>query len=853
MSAMVTDSTQHTPMMRQYLAIKAEFPETLLFYRMGDFYELFFDDAKVVAELLDITLTKRGKSGGEPIPMAGVPHHSVEPYLAKLLKQGQSIAICEQTGDPATSKGPVERKVTRILTPGTVSDEALLDDRQDNVLLAIESQRNSFGLASLDISSGRFKIQQIEGKQSLLSELERIKPAEVLFRENWKQGQNLSIQASITERPSWEFDEKYALDLLSKQFSKKNIEQLSPKKRPLAIAAAGCLINYLNTTQRCALPHIRQIQLEQVDDSILMDANTRRNLEIDRNIQGSRSNTLLSIYDKTATPMGSRLIGRLFKRPLINQQLIQRRQDAVESLIQQQSYQPIHDELKGIGDIERVLARIALKSARPRDLIKLKDCLERLPGIQAFLQQLQQSLLSKRAEQIQTFPDLQKLLASAIIENPPQLIRDGGVLAEGYDEELDEYRSLSDNANSFLVDLELQEQKRTGLSTLKVGYNRIHGYYIEISRGQAESAPDNYTRRQTLKNVERYITPELKAFEDKVLSSKSKALAREKYLYEALLEKLILELEPLQLMATALADLDVLVNLAERAVTLNLVKPTLSQDSGIDITAGRHPVLDQILQEPFVPNDIKLDQQNKMLIITGPNMGGKSTYMRQVALITLLAYTGSFVPAEQVTIGPIDRIFTRIGASDDLAGGQSTFMVEMVETANIFHHATENSLVLLDEIGRGTSTYDGLSLAWACAATLAKDIKAFTLFSTHYFELTQLPDDMPSIQNIHLDAIEHGDGIVFLHAVKPGPANKSYGLQVAQLAGLPKSVIRLAKTKLQHLESSPKGEYTSVQTTTSYTPHPVLDHLDAIDPDQLTPKQAQESLYQLKEMYDGCE
>lgn len=846
MSTTVKEKTQHTPMMRQYLAIKAEFPDTLLFYRMGDFYELFFSDAKTAAGLLDLTLTKRGQSAGEPIPMAGIPYHAIESYLAKLIKLGKSVAICEQIGDPATSKGPVERKVTRVLTPGTVTDDALLEDRQDNILLAIENHQNHFGLASLDLTCGRFKIAQLEGKDNLLSELERIKPAEILIRENWSQKKIVKNYSSLCERPVWEFDDKQAKQLLLEQFEQKQLCHIDDKKLNLAINAAGCLLQYVKSTQRCALPHIHQIQVDQENDSILMDANTRRNLEIDYNLHGGRENTLLAIYDQTATPMGSRLLSRIFKRPMTKQQQIVRRQQAVETLLTNGAYVEIQENLKGIGDIERIITRIALKSARPRDLLKLRECLDRLPQMQTLLTQLNQALLNKRAEQIQSFPALADLLNTAIIENPPILIRDGGVIAHGYDEQLDELRNLSDNANQFLVNLELNEQQRTGINTLKVGYNRVHGYYIEISRGQSDKAPDNYIRRQTLKNAERFITPELKEFEDKVLSAKSKALAREKLLYEQLLDKLVEALQKLQLMATALADTDVLTNLAERAISLNLNKPTLTSNDGIEIIAGRHPVLDQALDDPFVPNDVTLNAQQKMLIITGPNMGGKSTYMRQIALITLLAHTGSFVPAKKATIGPVDRIFTRIGASDDIAGGRSTFMVEMTETANIFQHATEQSLVLMDEIGRGTSTYDGLSLAWACAASLANEIKAFTLFSTHYFELTQLSETYPSIANVHLEAIEHAHSIVFLHSVNKGPANKSYGIQVAQLAGIPKKVIQQAKQYLTALEKPSAAALCTV--INEVEKNPLQEAIEQIEPDGLTPKDALEILYKLKEL-----
>lgn len=843
---------KHTPMMQQYLKIKAEYASMLLFYRMGDFYELFFDDAQRAAKLLNITLTHRGQTAGKPIPMAGVPYHAAENYLAKLVKMGESVAICEQIGDPAISKGPVERQVVRIITPGTVSDEALLDETQDNLLAALHHDKNHYGLAILDITSGRFRVLQTSTAEQLASELERLKPAELLYSESFEQLHLIEHIKGKKTQPAWYFEPETCQRLLTKQFDTQDLAGFGCDDLPVAITAAGCLLQYAQDTQRTALPHIQSIQAERSDDAILLDASTRRNLEITTNLQNTTENTLADVFDETATPMGGRLLRRWLNRPIRDVETLQQRQLSIETLIATDRYESLHTLLKGIGDIERILARVALKSARPRDLVQLRYAFGLLPEIQHQLNACDSPLLQRLSSRINTFPELHTLLLKAIIDNPPVVIRDGGVIARGYDAELDELLSLSENASDFLIKLEQQEKARTNISTLKVGYNRIHGYYIEISKGQSKEAPAEYIRRQTLKNAERYITPELKEFEDKILSAKAKALAREKQLYDELLENLLAELAPLQQSAESLATLDLLTNFAERAQTLNLTKPTLTTEPGINIIAGRHPVVERVLDEPFIPNNTILNNENRMLIITGPNMGGKSTYMRQTALIVLLAYVGSFIPAESATIGPIDRIFTRIGASDDLASGRSTFMVEMTETANILHNATEQSLVLLDEIGRGTSTFDGLSLAWSVAKHLAEKIKAFTLFATHYFELTTLPETTPNTANIHLDAIEHDDKIVFLHTVQEGPANQSYGLQVAQLAGVPRIVIQQAKQKLRHLENSSAHNQTQIaaqqQDLFAQTePDPLRDALEACNIDNITPKAALELLYQLKE------
>ena len=839
-------------MMQQFLRIKADHLDTLLFYRMGDFYELFFDDAKKASQILDITLTARGQSAGLPIPMAGIPYHAAEGYLAKLLRHGESIAICEQIGDPATSKGPVERKVVRIVTPGTVTDDALLEDRKDNLLVAIILIDKKYGIASLDVTSGRFILQEVHSEDQLLSELSRLKPAELLFSEDWSLPQNIQQRTGLCRRPPWHFDQDSARQRVLAQFKTLDLKGFGCDEMSVAVAAAGALLQYVKDTQQSALPHIQGISTESSADSILLDAATRRNLELDYHPSGQIEFTLLGVLDKTSTSMGSRCLRRWINRPLRDHQTLNRRYACVGQLLINTQYKALQTLLKQVGDIERISSRIALRSARPRDLLVLRNSLAVLPSLQQTLVIDETDRLQKLSQLMGEQPQLLKLLQSAIIDNPPVLIRDGGVIARGYNQALDELRDLSQNADQFLIDMENREKATTGISTLKVNYNRVHGYYIEISHLHADKIPPHYTRKQTLKGAERYITEELKSFEDKVLSAKEKSLSFEKALYDALLNELALSLVPLQQCAAALAELDVLVTFAERADTLNLSQPTLTDKTGLSIEAGRHLVVEQVSDIPFVANDLLFSDQRRMLVITGPNMGGKSTYMRQAALLVLMAHIGCYVPAKSMSCGPIDKIFTRIGASDDLASGRSTFMVEMTETANILHNATAQSLILMDEIGRGTSTFDGLSLAWACADYLAKETQAFTLFATHYFELTTLADEQKTIHNVHLDAMEYGDKIVFLHTVKDGAANQSYGLQVASLAGVPRSVIENAKIKLRHLEELAYSEQQAAvgmnqfDLFSSNTCHPAVVLLEDLKPDDLSPRQALDLIYKLK-------
>jgi DNA mismatch repair protein MutS len=844
--------TNHTPMMQQYLKLKAENPDILLFYRMGDFYEMFYDDAKRASQLLDISLTKRGSSNGEPIPMAGVPYHAVESYLAKLIGLGESVAICEQIGDPATSKGPVERKIVRIVTPGTVSDELLLEDRKDNLLASIWQYKNYYGYATLDISSGRFYIFECDNFEEIQAELQRTSPVELLYPEEFQSMPLIENNSGLRRRPQWDFDLETAKQQLNLQFGTNDLIGFGVEDCHYALCAAGCLLQYVKDTQRTALPHIRSIVKQSAYDFVVLDAATRRNLEITENLSGGTQNTVAEILDKTQTPMGSRMLKRWLHSPIRNLTILQNRQQAIGEL--QNYIDEVNPLLKQIGDLERILARLALHTARPRDFARLRDAYNLLPQLQTLLSGLTTPALINLRKKINQFDRIAEILNQAIVETPPVIIRDGGVIANGYNAELDELRSLADGATNYLEQLEIRERETLGIDTLKVGFNAVHGYYIQISRGQSHLAPIHYTRRQTLKNVERYIIPELKEYEDKVLTSKGRALALEKQLYEQLFDLLIPDLATMQISAEAIAELDVLTNLAERSLTLNYQKPTLSTDSGIEIKDGRHVVIEQVLQTPFIANSLSLLPSRRMLIITGPNMGGKSTYMRQTALIVLLSYIGSFVPASKAVIGPVDRIFTRIGASDDLASGRSTFMVEMTETANIMHNATQQSLVLMDEIGRGTSTYDGLSLAWACAENLANEIKSMTLFATHYFELTQLPEHMQGVYNIHFDAIEHDNTVAFIHEVSEGAASKSFGIAVAGLAGVPKTVLKRAKQKLKELEIISKQTANSgvAQSQLSFINEPepseVEEALKQIDPDALTPKQALEILYQLKKL-----
>lgn len=843
----------HTPMMRQYLAIKAEYADMLVFYRMGDFYELFYDDAKRAAKLLDITLTARGKSGGNAIPMCGVPYHAVEGYLAKLVRKGESVALCEQIGDPATSKGPVERKVMRVVTPGTLTDEALLAESRDNLVAAIFIDGERAGIAWLDLAGGRFLLTEVPDIEAVLGEVERLRPAELIVDEDQLFADAFDAKIRVTRRPPWHFELDSAMRLLCSQFGTRDLGGFGCDGFPRGIAAAGALLQYVTDTQKTDLPHLQSISVERREDAVIMDAPTRRNLEIEESLTGHHEFTLAGVMDQCRSPMGSRLLRRWLQRPLRDANVLRSRYQAIEALQENDAVAAVQATTDGVGDVERILSRVALRSARPRDLRQLCAALARLPDLRRQIEALASPALNELREQIGDHRRQHELLDKAIIDNPPMLIRDGGVIADGYDADLDDLRAIAANADQYLLDLEAREKDRTGIATLKLGYNRVHGYYIEISKGQADKAPVEYVRRQTLKGAERYITPELKEFEDKVLGARERALSREKLLYEELLDRLNDGLGGLQVTAFAVAELDVLACFAERAETLGLCKPEIAETPCIEIQGGRHLVVEQVIDTPFVANDLNLDATRRLLVITGPNMGGKSTYMRQTALIAILAHIGSFVPAEKLRIGPIDRIFTRIGASDDLAGGRSTFMVEMTETATILHNATEQSLVLMDEIGRGTSTFDGLSLAWAAAHYMGETANAFTLFATHYFELTALSDELPACRNVHLDATEHKGELVFLHAVKPGPANQSYGLQVAALAGVPKAVIKRARSYLGVLESmqsainnSPQGQLPLAVSSADDEADALREILDAVDPDTLSPREALELIYRLK-------
>jgi len=858
-------------MMRQYLGIKAEYPDTLVFYRMGDFYELFFDDAKRAAELLGITLTARGTSGDQPIPMAGVPYHSAEGYLAKLVSYGESVAICEQTGDPATSKGPVERQIVRVLTPGTVTDEAILDDRKSCLLAALCSDGDNYGVASIDLAVGTIFVTEFESETLLQAELARLSPSELLTSE--LNGANNTSSAAwlsdlqqrytVRERPPWHFDTTTANEQLCEQFGTKDLQGFGCEDLKLATGAAGCVLQYVRETHRGTPPHLEGITTEAQSDAVTLDAATRRNLELDSSISGQPGATLKAILDKTCTSMGSRLLSRWLNRPLRSHKALNARFNAIDILIADAALQDVlTEQLTGIADIDRILARISIGSARPRDLLGLRNSLRRLPELHSVCSKVTDNLLNGICDCLDGFDRERTLLNDALNDEVPATLKDGGVIKTGFDSTLDELRNLSENADNFLTELEARERKRTGIATLKVGYNRVHGYYLEVSKASKGEVPQEYTRRQTLKGAERYITEELKEFEDKVLSARERSMNREKSLYEKLLTDLSNHLPALKQCARAVAELDVLCNMAERSVSNQWSRPTFNNEPGIRYNAGRHPVIEATLKDPFVPNDLHLDSKRRMFLITGPNMGGKSTYMRQTALIALMAHIGCHVPASDCVIGPIDRIFTRIGASDDLASGRSTFMVEMTEAASILHNATPHSLVLMDEIGRGTSTYDGLSLAWACAEALANKNKAFTLFATHYFELTTLAETHTAIGNVHLDAVEHNDEIVFMHNVKSGAASKSYGLQVAKLAGLPSTALRDARQRLQALENN--TTLSAQQASTIQSPQMGLfdpqmgalkdanaaltDYIADLDPDNLSPRQALDHIYELSKL-----
>ncbi len=857
-SPTVSKQAAHTPLMQQYFSIKAEFPDTLLLFRMGDFYEVFYDDARRAAKLLEITLTTRGESGGAPVQMAGVPYHALDNYLARLVRMGESVAICEQVSEPTPGKGLVERKVVRVVTPGTITEEALLESRQDNLLAALAGSATDLALAWLDLASGQFRLRPLASLEEVEAQLERLQPAELLLEE----GLDLPFIASkrVRQRPPWKFDQQQCTTLLCEQFKTSDLAGFGLEGLHTAVTAAGVLLDYVQETQRTALPHLRGIQLEQADEFLHLDAVSRRNLEVESSLSGRKEATLVGIMDSSVTAMGGRLLRRWIGNPVRSREVMAQRHGAIGALLSGHLYEPLREILRSVGDVERILTRVALATARPRDLTTLRHAISILPDLAALLEDQagpEHRELQQLIGALPRFPDLLDLLQRAIIEEPPLLIRDGGVIAEGYDQQLDDLRSLSQNANEFLLQYEQEQRELSGISGLKVGYNRVHGYFIEVTHAQQHLVPPFYTRKQTLKAAERYLTEELKTFEDQVLSSRDRALAREKHCYAELLKALLQELTPLQEMAATVARLDVLCAFAERAERLDLVSPHMSEQQGLEIIGGRHLVVEQIQDQPFTPNDIRLDLKTRMLIITGPNMGGKSTYMRQTALIILLAHAGSWVPSKSASIGPIDRIFTRIGAGDDLARGRSTFMVEMSETANILHNASRDSLVLLDEIGRGTSTYDGLALASACAVFLARNIGAYTLFATHYFELTQLAGKEDSVENVHLQAVEHKDRIVFLHSVREGPASQSYGLQVAALAGIPASVLRQARKHLALLEKRQRDEspqlglFDQADSAPSGAEEPaeadpLRQRMDETDPDSLTPREALDLLYELK-------
>ncbi len=866
----------HTPMMQQYLRIKAEHPNTLVFYRMGDFYELFYDDAEKASRLLDITLTQRGQSAGLPVKMAGVPVVALEQHLARLVKLGEAVAICEQIGDPALAKGPVERKVVRVVTAGTITDQGLLPEKSDALLMAIlpdkpadAARTRLIGLAWLNLAGGELTVAEIAPAR-LPHELERLRPAEVILPDGAAAG---LVPASIpmAQQNAWHFDVRAGENALREHLKVGTLDGFGCAGLTLAFGAAGALMRYAQATQGQVMAHVQAISVETGEEYLTLDAVTRRNLEITETLRGTPAPTLFAAVDTCMTSMGSRMLARWLHHPRRDRAIAQARHAAIDRFLAGgKHFEAPRQALRDIADIERIATRIALASVRPRELAALRTSLLAMPTLAGALPAVdgergetsQDALLERLSGQLAVPLECLHALQTRLHAEPAARLQDGGVMAAGFDAELDELRGLTTNAGEFLVALEARERERTSIPNLRVEYNRVHGYYIEITNSHAQKVPDDYRRRQTLKNAERYITPELKAFEDKALSAESRALAREKALYEQLIDALKPHVPVLHAMGRAVAQLDALAALAERAWTLDWRAPVLVDEPGIRIRAGRHPVIAHQISD-FVPNDCVLHPGRRLLLVTGPNMGGKSTYMRQVALLALLAYAGSFVPAESAQFGPLDRIFTRIGAADDLAQGRSTFMVEMTESAAILNSATRQSLVLMDEVGRGTSTFDGLALAWAIARRLIETNQSYTLFATHYFELTQLPDEYPEAANVHLAAAEHEGGVVFLHEVQEGPASQSYGLQVAQLAGVPAAVIRAARKHLTDLEEQaarvtrPQRDLfatndarVSEPATQPASEHPFMERLRSLKPDELTPREALDALYALKEEMD---
>ena len=844
----------HTPMMQQYLRIKAEFPDTLVFYRMGDFYELFFDDARKANRLLDITLTSRGTSAGEPVVMAGVPVHSVESYLAKLIKLGEAVAICEQVGDVATAKGPVERKVVRVVTPGTVTDSELLAEKSDALLLAVCRHGARYGLAWLALTRGELGLTEC-AEAELDAWLGRLAPAEVLFDREHSPAVLQQMHGAVTPQAAWQFDAALGRRKLCEQLQVASLAGFNAEAMHAAQAAAAALLAYAERTQGRALAHVRSLDVQLASDLLDLAPTTQRNLELTQTLRGEAAPTLLSLLDTCRTGMGSRTLRQWLLRPQRDRSVAQQRHDALADLMAG-GLEPLRDALRHISDVERITARIALRQVRPRELTGLRFTLRGLPALRALVPRDGASLIVALLDAMDPPPDILAMLEQAIADEPAVLLRDGGVIVTGYDADLDELRGISQNCDAFLLELEARERGRTGIPNLRVQYNKVHGFYIEVTQGQAAKVPLDYQRRQTLKNAERFITPELTTFEDTALSAQARALAREKMLFEALLDALQPHLDALAALARALAQLDSLAALAERAASLGWCRPQFVREPCIDIIGGRHPVVQARLLETgsgnFMANDCRLDARHKMQVITGPNMGGKSTYMRQVALIVLLAAIGSFVPADECRLGPIDAIHTRIGAADDLANAQSTFMLEMTEAAAILHHATEHSLVLMDEIGRGTSTFDGLALAGAIASHLHERCRAFTLFATHYFELTEFPAKHARALNVHVSAAESGEQIVFLHEIQPGPASRSYGVQVARLAGMPASLVRQARATLEALEAQRiQGQ---AQIDLFAAPPPVIETAPSaleqavavLNPDMLAPREALDALYRLK-------
>lgn len=856
-----------TPMIKQYIKIKKEYPDTILFFRLGDFYEMFFEDAKIASKILGIALTSRNKTEKNSVPLCGVPHHSVEPYVAKLLEHGHKVAICEQVEDPKLAKGIVERKVIKVLTPGVILDSEKLDSKSNNFLAGLYFDGRNYGLAYTDISTGHFKTTSFSTLDDLTGELSNLEPKEVLLPNEFHQNEELVSFFSRTWNPlittldSWIWELDKAKEILKEMLSSQTLEAFGLEDHPASVIACGAVVHYLKETQIDDMPPLDAPTYYEIAEYLLIDESTKRNLELLRTIRGeSKSGSLLSVLDETFTAMGGRLLKQWINYPLVDLRKIEERLDAVEELKGKPGLRKkLRTALKEISDIERLIARISTNSAKPRDLGALRDSSYFILDIKGLLKEFFVPLLLEINRELDDLNDLRELLKKALVEEPPLSSREGGIIMDGFSMELDELRLIKRDGKKWIAELEAKEKESTRINSLKVGYNRVFGYYIEVTKPNLHLVPETYVRKQTLINAERFITPQLKEYEEKILGAEDRILEIERELFEDIRKRVAKESERVRRTASLISGLDVLSSLSEVADKYNYIKPQISDSGIIDFKESRHPVVERMdLGERFVPNDVKLDlEENQFLIITGPNMAGKSTLIRQVALIVLMAQMGSFVPAKEARIGIVDKIFTRVGASDNLARGQSTFMVEMVETAYIIRHATSRSVVILDEIGRGTSTFDGMSIAWAVAEFL-HDLGCRTLFATHYHELAQLAISKRRVKNYNVFVKEDGEKIVFLRKFIPGAASHSYGIQVAKLAGVPEKVLKVAQRVLTNLEKTQSklggsirggqlGLFEKAEEREELKENEILEEIKGLDPQSMSPLQALSKLMEIKE------